>query len=381
MKVVIAPDSFKESLSAMEVAKAIEEGFRGIFPNAELVKVPMADGGEGLVHSLVDSLDGQIINREVTGPLGEKVEGFFGLIHDGKTAVIEMAAASGLHLVSPGDRNPLYTTTYGVGELIVATLEYHVEKIIVGLGGSATNDGGAGMFQALGGELLDENGNEIGFGCRALSNLHSINMRNLDSRLSEITFEVACDVENPLLGADGASAVFGPQKGATAEMVRVLDENLSHFARVIERDLGKQVSDIPGAGAAGGLGAGLLAFLSCKLRKGIEIVIEAVCLEDHIRNASLVITGEGKIDFQTIYGKTPIGVARAAQKHNVCVIGLAGSLGMGYEAVYDHGIDAVFSIVPGVTTLEEALKNAYPNIVTISRNIAKLISARNKWGN
>lgn len=373
MKVVIAPDSFKESLSALVVANAIEEGFRIVYPNADFVKVPMADGGEGLVQSLVDSLDGIIISRDVTGPLGEKVEAFFGLIHDGKTAVIEMAAAAGLHLVSREDRNPLQTSTYGVGELILAAFDHQVERIILGLGGSATNDGGAGMVQALGAKLLNAGGSEIGFGGGALADLCSINIEGLDSRLLDITFEVACDVENPLLGATGASAVFGPQKGATEEMVPILDENLAHFARVIERDLGKCVCDVPGAGAAGGLGAGLLAFLPCKLRKGIEIVVEATCLEYHIRDASIVITGEGKIDNQTIYGKTPIGVAQVAKKHNVRVIGLAGSLGVGYETVYDYGMDAVFSIVPGVTSLEQALKNAYPNIVSTARNIAKLI--------
>jgi glycerate kinase len=373
MKIVIAPDSFKESLSAAEVANAIEEGFRIVFPNADFVKVPMADGGEGLVQSLVDSLDGLIISRDVTGPLGEKVEAFFGLIHDGKTAVIEMAAAAGLHLVSREDRNPLHTSTYGVGELILAALDHKVERIILGLGGSATNDGGAGMVQALGGKLLNADGRDVGFGGGALADLHSINMEGLDSRLLDIILEVACDVENPLLGATGASAVFAPQKGATEEMVPILDGNLAHFARVIESDLGKCICDIPGAGAAGGLGAGLLAFLPCQLRKGIEIVVEATCLEDHIRDASIVITGEGKIDNQTIYGKTPIGVAQIAKKHNVRVIGLAGSLGFGYETVYDYGMDAVFSIVPGVLSLEEALKNAYPNIISITRNIAKLI--------
>ncbi|PGV53469.1 glycerate kinase [Bacillus sp. AFS037270] len=373
MKVVIAPDSFKESLSATEVAGAIEEGFLKVFPHAEFVKVPMADGGEGLVQSLVDSLNGHIIQQEVTGPLGHKVTGFFGLIHNGKTAVIEMAAAAGLHLVSHGNRNPLHTTTFGVGELILAALDHHVEKIILGLGGSATNDGGAGMVQALGGKLLHANGCEIGFGGGALASLNSINLEGLDVRLSEITFEVACDVENPLLGLTGASSVFGPQKGATADMVQILDENIAHFARVIERDLGKRVFDVSGAGAAGGLGAGLLAFLPCKLKKGIEIVVDATCLEEHIRDASLVVTGEGKIDSQTIYGKTSIGVAKVAKKHNIRVIGLAGSLGAGYEAVYDGGIDAVFSIVPGVTTLDNALENAYPNIVNTVRNIAKLL--------
>ncbi|MEH7494292.1 glycerate kinase [Neobacillus niacini] len=374
MKIVIAPDSFKESLSALEVANAVEQGFREVFPDAEFVRVPMADGGEGLVHSLVNALAGQVITQRVTGPLGEKVEGFFGLIHGGKTAVIEMAAASGLHLVSLEKRNPLKTTTFGVGELILAALDYKVERIILGLGGSSTNDGGAGMAQALGGKLLDINGYAIGFGGGALANLHSINLDGFDVRLKDVGFEVACDVENPLLGEAGASAVFGPQKGATAEMVCELDKNLSHFASVIERDLGKSVSEIPGAGAAGGLGAGLLAFLPCQLRKGIQIVVEATGLEDHIRDAALVVTGEGKIDNQTIYGKTPIGVAAVAQKHNIPVIALAGSLGPGYEAVYQHGINTVFSIVPGITTLEHALKNAHQNIVSSSRNIASVLA-------
>jgi glycerate 2-kinase len=373
MKVVIAPDSFKESLSALEVANAVEQGFREVFPDAEFVKVPMADGGEGLVHSLVNALAGQVITQEVTGPLGEKVEGFFGLIHGGKTAVIEMAAAAGLHLVSLEERNPLKTTTFGVGELILAALDYKVERMIVGLGGSSTNDGGAGMVQALGGKLLDVNGRAIGFGGGALAHLHSIHLDGFDVRLKDVGFEVACDVENPLLGEAGASAVFGPQKGATTEMVCELDKNLSHFASVIERDLSESVSEIPGAGAAGGLGAGLLAFLPCQLRKGIQIVVEATGLEDHIRDATLVVTGEGKIDKQTIYGKTPIGVAAVAQKHNIPVIALAGSLGSDYEAVYQHGINTVFSIVPGITTLEEALKNAHQNIVSTSRNIASLL--------
>jgi glycerate 2-kinase len=376
MKIVIAPDSFKESLSALEVANAIEEGFREVFPDAVFVKVPMADGGEGLVHSLVNTLDGKVIKQRVTGPLGEKVEGFLGLIHEGKTAVIEMAAAAGLDLVSLDERNPLYTTTFGVGELILAALDHQVKRIILGLGGSSTNDGGAGMVQALGGKLLDVDGCEIGFGGGALANLHTINLDSLDPRLSGITIEVACDVDNPLLGATGASAVFGPQKGATEEIVRVLDDNLGHFARVIERDLRKSVAAIPGAGAAGGLGAGLLALFPCMLQKGIEIVIAATGLEEHIRDASIVITGEGKIDSQTIYGKTPIGVAAVAKKHNIPVIGLAGSLGAGYEAVFQHGINTVFSVIPKVTTLEDALKNAYPNIVSASSNIACTLAMR-----
>lgn len=373
MKIVIAPDSFKESLTALEAANAAEEGFKKVFPCAEIVKLPMADGGEGLVHSLVSSLFGKIIPQEVTGPLGKKVESFFGLIHNGKTAVIEMAAAAGLHLVPRSERNPLLTTTYGVGELILAALDQGVERIIVGLGGSATNDGGAGLAQALGVRILDENGNEIEFGGGGLSAVSSIDLAGLDPRLSQITIEAACDVTNPLLGPEGASAVFGPQKGATPEMVGLLDRNLGRFADVIEQYLGKDVRNVPGAGAAGGLGAGLLAFLSCRLRKGVEIVIEATGLEKQVQDADLLITGEGKIDSQTVYGKTPAGVAAVGKKYDVPVVALAGTLGAGFETVYDHGIDAVFSIVPGVVTLEEALQNAYSNMVHASENIARLM--------
>ncbi len=373
MKIVIAPDSFKESLTALEAANAAEEGFKKVFPCAEIVKLPMADGGEGLVHSLVSSLFGKIIPQEVTGPLGKKVEAFFGLIHNGKTAVIEMAAAAGLHLVPRSERNPLLTTTYGVGELILAALDQGVERIIVGLGGSATNDGGAGLAQALGVRILDENGNEIEFGGGGLSAVSSIDLAGLDPRLSQITIEAACDVTNPLLGPEGASAVFGPQKGATPEMVGLLDRNLGRFADVIEQYLGKDVRNVPGAGAAGGLGAGLLAFLSCRLRKGVEIVIEATGLEKQVQDADLLITGEGKIDSQTVYGKTPAGVAAVGKKYDVPVVALAGTLGAGFETVYDHGIDAVFSIVPGVVTLEEALQNAYSNMVHASENIARLM--------
>lgn len=372
MKIVIAPDSFKESLTAQEVADAIEAGFKEIFPTANYMKIPMADGGEGLVHSLVNSIHGQIIKKEVTGPLGKKIEGFFGLIHDGDTAVIEMAAAAGLHLVSPKDRNPLLTTTFGVGELILAALDHHVKHIILGLGGSATNDGGAGMLQALGASLLNVNNQEIGYGGEALANLNHIDITNLDQRLSKISFEIACDVENPLFGENGASAVFGPQKGATIDMVKVLDHNLAHFSRIIEKDLQKNVSEIPGAGAAGGLGAGLLASLPCELKRGIDIVIGATNLQEHVKDATLVITGEGKIDEQTIYGKTPIGVAKLAKKYHVPIVAIAGSLSGGYKAVYSHGIDAVFTVVPGVTALDDALTHAHENIKNTSRNIAAI---------
>jgi glycerate 2-kinase len=372
LKIVIAPDSFKESLSALEVSEAIEKGFKQMIPDAEYVKVPMADGGEGTVQSLVDATDGEIIRKKVTGPLGDPVEAFFGILGNKNTAVIEMAAASGLHLVPIEKRNPLVTTTRGTGELIAAALDYGVNHIIIGLGGSATNDGGAGLAKALGARLLDSNGYEIGEGGGSLSDLASINIEGLDPRLETIKIEVACDVDNPLTGEKGASAIFGPQKGATPEMVVQLDQNLGHFAAIIERDLGKKIGDISGAGAAGGLGGGLLAFLPSELKRGIEIVTEATGLSDLVRDADLVITGEGKIDSQTIFGKTPIGVAKTAKLYGVPVVGIAGNLSKDSHVVHDFGIDAVFSIVPGVILLDDAFENARDYVERTAANIAAL---------
>ncbi|MDT2048393.1 glycerate kinase [Bacillus sp. 1780r2a1] len=378
MKIVIAPDSFKESLSALEVAEAVEKGFKQVLPQANYVKIPMADGGEGTVQSLVDATDGEIILKKVTGPLGEPVEAFFGILGTKKTAVIEMAAASGLHLVPPANRNPLMTTTKGTGELISAALDYGVNHIIIGIGGSATNDGGAGMAKALGAQLLDAEGNEILDGGGALGNLAFINLATLDSRLQHVKIEVACDVDNPLTGERGASAIFGPQKGATPEMVALLDQNLRHYAAVLERDLGQKIDDVPGAGAAGGLGAGLLAFLQAELKRGVDIVIEATSLLEAVRDADVVITGEGKIDGQTIYGKTPIGVAKAAKKYGVPVIGIAGNVGADSQVVYEHGIDALFSIVPGVTTLENAFANASEYVERAAKNVAAVFIINKK---
>lgn len=370
MKIVIAPDSFKESLSALEAAEAIEKGFKQVIPDAEYVKVPMADGGEGTVKSLVDATGGEIISRTVTGPLGTPVEAFFGVLGNKKTAVIEMAAASGLHLVPAEMRNPLLTTTRGTGELIAAALDHGVKHIIIGIGGSATNDGGAGMAKALGVLLLDGNGAEIGEGGGALKDLVSIDISRLDPRIAGLTMEVACDVDNPLTGAKGASAIFGPQKGATPEMVKQLDQNLAHYAAIIERDLGKEIREVPGAGAAGGLGGGLLAFLPSELKRGVDIVIEATGLSQIVSDADLVITGEGKIDGQTIFGKTPIGVAKTAKKHGVPVIGIAGNVADDSKAVHEHGIDAVFSIVPGIVSLGDAFMNAGEYAERTAANIA-----------
>ncbi|WP_318441985.1 glycerate kinase [Photobacterium leiognathi] len=372
MKIIIAPDSYKESLTAMEVATAIENGFRQVIPNAEYIKLPMADGGEGTVQSLVDASNGTIIEHSVTGPLGEQVNGFFGLMGDDKTAIIEMAAASGLHLVSLELRNPMLTTSFGTGELILAALDKGVEHIIVGIGGSATNDGGIGMAQALGVRFLDENNKQISYGGGALDRLHRIDISNIDPRLVSVKLEVACDVDNPLCGEKGASQVFGPQKGATPEMVTQLDNNLAHYAEIIKRDLGKDVKDMAGAGAAGGMGAALLGLFNAQLRPGIEIVMDAVNLADALKDADLVITGEGRIDSQTIHGKTPIGVARAAKRFNKPVIGIAGSLSYDCNVVHEHGIDAVFSVVPRSVSLAEALAEAAINVELTARNVAAI---------
>ncbi|MBU7594197.1 glycerate kinase [Metabacillus halosaccharovorans] len=370
MKIVIAPDSFKESLSAMEAALAIERGFKMIFPNADYHNIPMADGGEGTVQSLVDATNGSIKERIVTGPLGDPIKAFFGLMGDGKTAVIEMAAASGLHLVPVEQRNPLITTTRGTGELILSALDLGVEHMIIGVGGSATNDGGAGMVQALGGRLLDSDGNDMKAGGGVLSEISSIDLNGLDQRIKKVKIEVACDVDNPLTGPRGASEIFGPQKGATPEMVQLLDQNLTHFADVVEASLGRSFRNIEGAGAAGGLGASLVAFLNAELKRGIQIVLDAVNFDEVVKDANLVITGEGRIDSQTIYGKTPIGVAKAAKKYGVPVIGVAGSLSKDCDVVYEHGIDALFSIVPGVTTLPDAFEHAADYMEMTARNIA-----------
>ncbi|MDB1125319.1 glycerate kinase [Vibrio algarum] len=374
MKIVIAPDSFKESLTALEVAEVIEKGFRSVLPDAKYLKLPMADGGEGTVQSLVDASGGKIVKQTVTAPLGNQVEGFYGLMGDGETAVIEMAAASGIQLVEQEKRNPLITTTYGTGELIKAVLDRGVKHIIIGIGGSATNDGGLGMAQALGIKMLDRKGQPLGYGGGALNNLATIDMSDMDPRLTEVKLEVACDVDNPLCGPLGASHVFGPQKGATPGMVEALDNNLAHYAEVIKQQVGMDIKNAPGAGAAGGLGAALLGLLKASLRPGIEIVMDAVDLASAVSDADLVITGEGRIDSQTIHGKTPIGVARTAKKFNVPVIGIAGCLSPDCSVVHEYGIDAVFSITPRAVDLPTALKEAAINVELTARNVAAAYS-------
>ena len=372
MKIVIAPDSFKESLTALEVAEAIEAGLKKVLPDAEYVKVPMADGGEGTVQSLVDATEGRLISAEVCAPLGNKVKAEFGLSGDGRTAIIEMAAASGLHLVPPEARNPLRTTSYGTGELILAALDEGVEKIIVGIGGSATNDGGAGMLQALGALLLDAHHQPIGAGGGCLQDLAAIDLSGLDKRLAGVEIVVACDVDNPMCGEKGASAVFGPQKGATPEMVQALDSGLQHFAAIAARDLGLDIQSPAGAGAAGGMGGGVLLLPDARLQAGVQIVMEAVKLAEKVQDADLVITGEGRMDAQSVHGKTPIGVAHTAKAFGKPVIAIVGCLREDYEVVYAQGIDAVFPIIRQLGSLEEILQHGRDNLVSAAQNVARI---------
>lgn len=353
MKIVVAPDSFKGSLTAIEVSDAIEKGIKEVFPEAEIVKIPMADGGDGTVQCLVNATGGEILKEKVVGPLGDEVLASYGILGDKKTAVIEMAEASGLNLVPENKRNPLITTTYGTGQLIKAALDHGCRKMIIGIGGSATNDGGAGMVQALGAKLIDKDGEEIGFGGGELKKVFRIDTKYLDNRLSETKVLIASDVSNPLCGPKGASRIYGPQKGATPEIIEELDESLAYFAKIIKRDLNKDVRDIPGAGAAGGLGASLMAFLDAELRPGIEIIIEIVKLEQAIKDADLVITGEGKIDSQTIYGKAPIGVAKIAKKYSIPVIAVAAIIGDDADIVHQYGIDNLIRVSEPPMSLTE----------------------------
>jgi len=371
MKVVIAPQGFKGNLTALEVGQAMEKGIRKVVPDAETIIKPMADGGEGTVQALVDALGGKIIATEVTDPIGGRVVAQWGLLKD-RTAVIEMAAASGLPLVPKAKRNPLVTTTYGTGELIKTALDYDCRKLIIGIGGSATNDGGAGMLQALGVRLLDARGKELPFGGGALVRLEHIDISGMDPRLKDFEVILACDVNNPLCGPSGASAVYGPQKGATPELVKQLDAALAHYADVIKKDLNIDFREVPGAGAAGGLGMGLMVFLKAKMIPGIDVVIEATKLVDVLKDADLVFTGEGRIDFQSVCGKVPTGVALNAKKFGIPVIALVGEMGKDYQLVYEQGIDAILTIAPGPITLEESMKEAEKLVINATENATRL---------
>ena len=378
MKLVIAPDSFKESLDAQQVAFAIERGFQSIFPEIHTVCVPVADGGEGTTEALVAATAGVQISESVRGPLGEPLNAIWGLLGEqpntALTAVVETAAASGLDKISSAQRDALRATTYGTGELILAALERGVRRIILGLGGSATNDGGMGLLSALGARFLDAKGEVLEAGGAALARLASIDLSQMDSRVAETEFLVACDVDNPLLGARGASAIFGPQKGATPEQGEQPDAALANLADISAKLLGRDCREVAGAGAAGGLGYALVQFLSARMAPGIDLVLEAVRFDEQLQGADLVITGEGRVDGQSLSGKTPVGVARWAKRHDLPVIALCGSIGAGAEGVHKVGIDALFTVVPGVCTLDEAMAEAAANLERTAAQIARTLA-------
>lgn len=372
---VLAPDSFKESMTALEACHAMKNGLEKIFPDAQFLLCPMADGGEGTVDALIDATQGEKITLEVTGPLKhQKIATYYGLIDQGKTAVIEMAKANGIHLLAPNERNPLHTSTFGTGEMIRHALDHGVNKIIIGLGGSVTNDAGMGMAAALGVKFLDQNSQQVELGGGYLDQIQNIDISHLDARLKEVEIIIASDVNNPLLGKNGATFTFGAQKGATPDMLAQLEHNLAHFSQIISTQLGRQVHQISGSGAAGGLAAGLLAFTDAKIQSGITTVIEQVGLEKMIEQADFVLTGEGAIDFQTQYGKTPIGVSLLAKKHNKPVIVCAGHVGEDIDILYDQGITAIFGILHQNGELESVLRDGTKNLTRTCENIGRLIA-------
>ena len=380
MKVVIAPQGFKGGISGLEAAQAIARGVAAAVPDAETVLTPVADGGDGTLNALVDATGGQVFNQTVTGPLGQPLEAQWGVMGDGNTAVIEMARASGLALVPQRRRNPRITTTVGTGEILKEALDQGFTRVIVGLGGSATNDGGAGMAGALGARFLDANGRPLPPGGAALSRLASIDTSALHPGLGEASIVAATDVTNPLCGPDGASAVFGPQKGASGEVVSELDAALANFARIVQRDVGVDVADRPGAGAAGGLGAGLMAFAGAQLQSGIDMVCQVLDFDSHLAGADLVITGEGRADRSTIFNKAPVGVARHAQAHGVPTVLLAGGLGPGHEELYGHGIAAVLCIADRPMSFEQSLNRTGELLESAAEQTMRLVMLQSARG-
>ena len=380
MKIVAAIDSFKGSMSSLEVADAFELGARKVFSNLEVVKLSLADGGEGTVESLVDGGNGDIITLKVKNPLMREIESFYGIIKNKNLAVVEMAAASGLPLLSKEERNPMKTSTFGTGELIKDALKKGCREFIVGIGGSATNDGGIGMLSALGYKFLDKSGKILDPIGENLINIETIDTSDVMPELKESSFLVACDVDNPLYGERGAAEVYSRQKGATEEMVTQLDNGLKHFSEIVMKQFNIEIGNYPGAGAAGGLGGGFLGFLNAQLKPGIDIIIETIGLEEQIKDADLVITGEGRIDFPSIMGKTPVGVAKLGKKYNIPVIAIAGCLADNADIVHDHGIDAIFSIINHPLELEDALKkeNALKFVEKNAEQIMRLIKLSSK---
>lgn len=377
MKIAIAVDSYKGCCSSKEVAVAVERGFRKIYGNVITVKIPIADGGEGTVDTLVNGLDGKFNSVRVLDPLGREIDSRYGILPDG-SAVIEMAAASGLPLLKPEEYDPLHTTTFGTGQLMLDAINQGCKRIYIGLGGSATNDGGAGMAQALGAKLMDAGGNQVGFGGGELSKIESIDIHDLDARISETEIIILSDVTCPLCGPTGASAVFGPQKGATPSMVSVLDENLRHFGKKIEEHLGREVADVPGAGAAGGLGASMLAFCNVAIRSGVDEILKILSVDALIKDVDLVITGEGRIDAQTVFGKVPVGIAKIAKKYDLPVVAIVGSIGEGAEAVYHSGIDVIMDIIDRPMALQEALDSGVDLIERCATTLARTLAIGKK---
>jgi glycerate kinase len=377
MRVLIATDSFKGSLKSLEAADIIEKGIRRVYGAAQVEKIAIADGGEGTVEAIVESLKGEYRYAEVSDPIGNKVRARYGIVN-GDTAIIEMAEASGLYLVPKDKRNPLTTSTYGTGELIRDAINMGCRKIILGIGGSATNDGGMGMAAALGVKFLDKDGNHLEMGGGFLDRLYKIDISGIIPLVGETEFVAACDVNNPLCGERGASRVFGPQKGASPQMVEILDKSLLHYADIIKKDLAMDVKDVPGAGAAGGLGAGLMVFCRAKLMKGMDIVLDTINIDDRIKEADIVITGEGRLDEQTAYGKVPVGIGLRAKKYDKPVFAVAGSIAKGAELVYQHGIDAAMSAIVAPMTIEEAIRESSRLIEEASERLFRIIRAVEK---
>jgi glycerate kinase len=369
MNILVAPDSFKDSLSASEASRIISEAISALIPSASICQIPISDGGEGLLEALLTPLQGNLVSVSVKDPLHRTIEASYGLVDQGKTAIIEMATASGLELLLIEERNPLITSTYGTGELIKDALDKGCTKIIIGLGGSATNDGGMGMIKALGGLFLDQNQQEIEEGGGALNTLYSIDLSGLDKRLQHVKIICACDVSNPLTGPSGASYIYAKQKGASEDMLTVLDSNLNKYATVVKKTLKKDLKHIPGTGAAGGTAMSLLAFLDATLTPGINLITELLQLEKHMKEAQLVVTGEGRIDAQTLHGKTIMGIASLAKKHSVPVLVFTGSIGQGISEIYNQGVTAIFSIVNKPMSLETAIKNATQLLHTSVTNV------------
>ena len=379
MKAVIAIDSFKGSLSSAEAGKAAKEGIKRVMPDAGVIIKPVADGGEGTVEALVTGMNGRFVTKAVTDPLGRKVNAVYGILPD-NIAVIEMAAASGLTLISVSERDPMHTTTYGTGELILDAIKQGCRNFIIGIGGSATNDGGIGCLQALGFGMLDKNGHQTGFGAEGLCGLASITDENVIPELKECTFHVACDVTNPLCGDNGCSAVFAPQKGADGEMIKYMDGLLYRYAELTKKYKPAASPDTDGAGAAGGMGFALMYYLNAELRSGVELIIEKTDLESAVKDADIVITGEGCLDSQTAMGKAPVGIAKTAKKYNKPVIAFCGSVRKGAELCNENGIDAFFPVIRSICTLEEAMDNssAYRNLADTAEQVFRTIKLFNK---